>query len=80
MNTCSQAALASRALDAELAQGFPASDPPSLTQPNGDARDSAGCSCSINAEKAPKPVGSARRQGCCGGKGVDDGTDDVAKL
>jgi hypothetical protein len=58
MNTCSQAALASRALDAELAQGFPASD--------------AGCGCSINAEKAPKPAGSVRRQGYCGGKGVDD--------
>jgi hypothetical protein len=73
MNTCSQAALASRALDAELAQSFPASDPPSLTQPYGDARDSAGC-CSFNAEKAPKPAGSVRREGCCGGKGVDDGS------
>ena len=80
MNTCSQAALASRALDAELAQSFPASDPPSLTQPNGDARASAGCGCSINAEKVPKPVESARQQGCCGGKGLGDGADDAAKL
>jgi hypothetical protein len=74
MTTCSQAALASRALDAELGHGFPASDPPSVTQPYGDPRDAAGCGWSINAEKAPKLAGAARREGCCGGKGVEDGS------
>lgn len=36
-------------LDRELEQTFPASDPPTLTEAAGDARDAAGCCC------GPKP-------------------------
>ena len=69
MTPCRQAAVISRALDAELDQGFPASDPPSLAQPLGDARDAAGCGCATEAEQEPEPARSAGPRSCCGGKG-----------
>ena len=74
MTPCRQAILASRGLNDELAQGFPASDPPSPTQPYGDAGDAAACGCSIEAEKAPQSARLAGWQSCCGGKRVDDGS------
>ena len=80
MNTCSQTALASRALDAELAQGFPASDPPSLTQPFGDARDAAGRDCSIAVKKSPNRRGRSVRRGAAAARAQTTGTDDVAEF
>ena len=38
MTTCCKTAETSRKLDAELAQGFPTSAAPSLTEPAGDVR------------------------------------------
>ena len=63
MDTCKTHAT-SRRLDEALEEGFPASDPPALTEPAGDARDVSGCCCSTPAEApaAQKPKGS----GCCG--------------
>ena len=69
MPPCRQAAVASRALDAELAQGFPASDSPSLTQPVGDVSDAPSWSWSIEAEQGSEPARSAHLQGCCCGAG-----------
>jgi hypothetical protein len=58
-------------LDQALEQSFPASDPPSLTQPAGDARDAAACCC--NPERSAlvtQPAAVAeKKSGCCGGKG-----------
>jgi hypothetical protein len=69
MTTCCKTAATSRELDAELAQGLPAGDPSSLTEPVGDARDAAGCCCSPEAGQKPEPARTATPQGCCGGKG-----------
>ena len=69
MPPCRQAAAISRALDAQLAQGFPASDPPSLTQPSGDVSDAAGWGCSIEAEQGSGPARSAHLHSCCCGGG-----------
>ena len=74
MAPCRQATFASRGLDDELAQGFPAGDPPLLTQQYDDASDAAGCGYSNEAEKACQSARWARWQGCRGGKGVDDGS------
>ena len=74
MTPCRQTTLASRNLDNEIAQGFPASDPPSLTQPHGEAVDFAGCSYLIEAEVASQSARSARWRGCSGSKGLDDGS------
>ena len=41
MDSAQRAAMSDR-LDQALAQSFPASDPPDLTQPRGDARDVPG--------------------------------------
>lgn len=56
-------------LDEELAQGFPAGDPASLTEPAGDWRDAKGCCCGpADAESAPSPVAVAiPAKACCGG-------------
>ena len=63
MTTCRTAAI-SRRLDEALDQGFPASDPASLTEPAGDARDVSECCCAGNAEPS---VAKAKTTGCCSG-------------
>lgn len=60
MPPCRQAA-ATSALDAQLAQGFQASDPPSRTQPAGDPSHATVWDCSIEVE--PEPARSAGLQG-----------------
>lgn len=65
MGTC-KTAKTSRRLDEALEQGFPAGDPPALTEPAGDARDAQGCCCDppSQAAKTPPP----RQGACCGGR------------
>lgn len=67
MTTC-KAAATSRRLDEALDQGFPASDPASLTEPAGDARDADGCCCSGATDKHRLRSEAAALQtaGCCG--------------
>ena len=64
MPTCRQAAATSRALDAELAQGFPVRDPPSLTQPCGEINDVGGWGGPIEAKQGSGPARSAHLHGC----------------
>ena len=67
MTTCKTAAT-SRRLDEALAETFPASDPASLTEPAGAARDVSGCCCAGKAEPvamAPRP--ETKAASCCGG-------------
>jgi hypothetical protein len=67
MTTCKTAAT-SRRLDEALSDGFPAGDPPALTEPAGDIRDVSGCCCAektARAEPTPKP--EAKPASCCGG-------------
>jgi len=61
----------SQQLDQALEQSFPASDPPALTEPAGDAREAAGCCCNpVPPAQSPHPVAMAEKaSGCCGGKG-----------
>jgi hypothetical protein len=58
----------SRRLDRELADGMPAGDPPTLTDPAGDARDLQGCCCGSaegqRADVAERPTKAASN--CCG--------------
>lgn len=60
----------SRRLDQALDQSIPASDPPALAAPAGDAGDVTGCCCNpASAQQAPKPVAVAeKKSGCCSGK------------
>ena len=49
------------ALDEALDQGFPAGDPPSLTEPSGDVRDAVGYGCGAPAaEGHTRPVASGK--------------------
>jgi hypothetical protein len=61
---CCKAGELSRRLDQALEQSFPAGDPPSLTEPVGDARDVAGCGCAASEDASPAVVD--RAGGCCG--------------
>ena len=60
----------SQQLDQALDQSFPASDPPALAAPAGDARDVTGCRCNpASAQEAARPIGvEEKTSGCCGGK------------
>ena len=66
MTTCKTAAT-SRRLDEALDQGFPASDPATLTEPAGDVRDVSGCCCAGKAEPTSATTAKAKTNSCCGG-------------
>lgn len=65
MTTCKTAAT-SRRLDEALDQSFPASDPASLTEPAGDARDVPGGYCEGEADRASMTAPKSKA-GRCGG-------------
>lgn len=66
MTPCKTPAAVDRQLDEALADSFPASDPPSLTEPAGDAREASGCCCGpATPPLAEAPAAKAKPSGCC---------------
>jgi hypothetical protein len=62
MNKCQTAV--SRRLDQALEQSFPASDPPELAEPAGDARDAGACCCKKHVPAAG-PEAEPVAEGAC---------------
>jgi hypothetical protein len=62
MSTCKTGGT-SRQLDEELDESFPASDPATLTEPAGDARDAADRGCCGPAADRDEP--ETETKGCC---------------